>query len=133
MGTVVDSSVVIAVERGKLDPSRLADEDDSETIVFAAVTASELLHGVLRAHNAIARTRRERFVEEQFNTYRVIPFDLAIARVHATLAAELSAAGTAVGVADLQIAATAVWLEFRVATRDLRSFPKIKGLDVVQW
>ena len=31
------------------------------------------------------------------------------------------------------IAATAVWLDYRIATRDLRSFPKIRGLDVVRW
>jgi len=53
--------------------------------------------------------------------------------VHARLDAELSAAGTPVGDADLMIAATAVALDYRIATRDLRSFPKIKGLDVVRW
>ena len=124
---------MIAFERGDLDPGRLEGEDESDVIVLAAITASELLHGVLRARTAVARARRERFVEDQFDIYRIIPFDLAIARVHAKLAAELSAAGTAVGAADLEIAATAVWLDYRVATRDLRSFPKIRGLDVVKW
>jgi predicted nucleic acid-binding protein len=31
------------------------------------------------------------------------------------------------------IAATAVWLDYRLATRDLRGFPKIEGLDIVKW
>ena len=31
------------------------------------------------------------------------------------------------------IAATAVSVDYRVATRDLRSFPRIKGLDIVRW
>jgi len=56
-----------------------------------------------------------------------------VARVHAQLDAELWAAGTAVGDADLQIAATAVACDYRVATRDLRSFPQIKGLDLARW
>jgi len=30
------------------------------------------------------------------------------------------------------IAATAVWLDYRVVTRDLRSFPKIEGLDLLR-
>jgi predicted nucleic acid-binding protein len=52
---------------------------------------------------------------------------------HARLDAELAAAGKAVGDADLMIAATAVWLDYRIATRDVRSFPRISGLDVVRW
>jgi predicted nucleic acid-binding protein len=33
----------------------------------------------------------------------------------------------------LIIAATAVWLDYRVATRDLRSLPRIDGLEVIKW
>jgi predicted nucleic acid-binding protein len=58
-----------------------------------------------------------------------IAFDLDIARIHARLDAELSAAGTRIGDGDLMIGATAVRLDYRVATRDSRSFPKIKGLS----
>ena len=133
MGTVIDTSVVIAVQRGQLDPARLGAEDDDEPAVIAAITASELLHGVHRLKSAIARTRAERFVEDFLARYRALPFDLHIARVHARLDAELSAAGTPIGDADLMIAATAVWLDYRIATRDLRSFPRIRGLHVVRW
>ena len=38
-----------------------------------------------------------------------------------------------IGAHDLQIGATAVFLGYQVATRDLRSFPKIKGLDTTRW
>ena len=63
----------------------------------------------------------------------VIPFDLDVARVHARLSAELAAKGTPVGAHDLMIAATAVAQGYVVATRDKRSFPKIKGLAVQIW
>ena len=133
MGTLIDTSVLIAAQRGQLDPDRFREEDDDEPVVLAAISASELLHGVHRLKGAVARTRAERFVEHVLASMPVVPFDLDIARGHARLDAELSAAGTAVGDADLMIAATAVWLDYRVATRDLRSFPKIEGLDVVRW
>ena len=133
MGTLIDTSVFIAVECGQLDPGRLADEADDETIAMAAITASELLHGVHRLKGAVARARAERFVEHLLASVQVVPFDLEVARAHARLDAELAAAGTAVGDADLQIAATAVWLDYRIATRDLRSFPRIRGLDVIRW
>ena len=132
MGTLIDTSVLIAVERGDLDLARVRADDDEE-LAIAAITASELLHGVHRLRGAIARTRAERFVEHLLDVIPVVPFDLDVARIHGRIDAELSAAGAAVGDADLMIAATAVWLDYRIATRDLRSFPKVKGLTVVRW
>ena len=133
MGTLIDTSVLIAAERGRLDPIALQHENDDEEIAIAAITASELLHGVHRLAGAVARNRAERFVERILSLIPVLAFDLEVARVHAQLDAELSAAGTAVGDAELQIAATAVAWDYRVATRDLRSFSRIKGLDLVRW
>jgi predicted nucleic acid-binding protein len=133
VGTLIDTSVLIAIQRGQLDPQLLQPADEDEPIAISAITASELLHGVHRLTGAVARTRAERFIERLLDAIPVIPFDLDVARVQARLDAELSSQGAAVGDADLMIAATAVWLDYRVATRDLRSFPEIKGLDVVRW
>jgi predicted nucleic acid-binding protein len=130
---LIDTSVIIAIERGRLDPALLRDGDEDEPIAMAAITASELLHGVHRLTSAVSRTRAERFVEQLLDAIPVVAFDLDVARVHARLDAELSARGASVGDADLMIAATAVWLDYRVATRDLRSFPKIEGLDIISW
>lgn len=132
MGTLIDTSVLIAIERGDLDLATVR-EDEEEELAIAAITASELLHGVHRLRGAVARTRAERFVEHLLEVLPVIPFDLDVARIHARIDAELSAAGAMVGDADLMIAATAVWLDYRVATHDLRSFPKIKGLSIARW
>ncbi|MCC7417692.1 MAG: PIN domain-containing protein [Acidobacteria bacterium] len=133
MGTLIDSSVLIAAQRGQIDPAPLSAEDEDEPIAVAAISASELLHGVHRLKGAVARLRAERFVEHILSSIPVVAFDLDIARVHARIDAELSAGGAAVGDADLMIAATAVWLDYRVATRDRRSFPRIKGLRLVRW
>lgn len=142
MGTIVDTSVLIAIERGQLDAAAITaasrkdqagDGGADEEIAIAAITASELLHGVHRMKSAVARARASRFVEAVLDSLRVVPFDIDVARVHAELDAELSAAGTPIGDADLMIAATAVWLDYRIATRDLRSFPRIKGLDIIRW
>ena len=133
MGTLIDTSVFVALERGQLDPVTLEGERDDEEIAMAAITASELLHGVHRLKTAASRARADRFVEALLALVPVIPFDLDVARVHARLDAELSAAGKAVGDADLQIAATAVAMDYRIATRDRRSFPRIAGVDLVEW
>ena len=49
MGAVIDSSVLIAAERGKLDLARVLADYGNEPVVLAMVTASELLHGIHRA------------------------------------------------------------------------------------
>lgn len=132
MGILIDSSVLVAAARGGLDPDSLLARHGREPVALSAITASELLHGVHRLTGA-RRARTEVFVERLLARLPAIPIDLDAARVHATLSAELRARGTPVGAHDLLIAATAVLLDYQVATRDLRSFPRIGGLRVLRW
>lgn len=133
MDILIDSSVLVAAERGLLDLDPLLRDHDADEVGIAAITASELLHGVHRLSGAVRRLRTQALVEEVLARVTVVPFDLDVARVHAMLSAELRAKGAAIGAHDLLIAATAVHLDAAVATRDLRSFPKIRGLEVLRW
>lgn len=133
MGILIDTSVLIAIERGQLDLDSLLAKQAEEDIALAAVTASELLHGVHRAGKAAHRARREAFVEHLLARLTVIPFDLVVARIHARIWARLAAKGVTVGAHDLLIAPTALASDFRVATRDERSFSRIPGLSIVRW
>lgn len=133
MAAIIDSSVIIAAERGQLDLAQLLRDHGGETIAIAAITASELLHGVHRAARPAQRIRREAFVEHVLTALPVVPFDLIVARTHAHLWAQLAAKGTVIGSHDLLIAATALSMGYDVATRDERSFPKIPGLTVLRW
>jgi tRNA(fMet)-specific endonuclease VapC len=130
MATLIDSSVLIAAERGELRMESLAARFAEEDIAISAVTASELLHGVHRAKTSAQRHRRQAFVEGLISQLPVIAFDLAAARMHASLWAELAKRGVAVGERDLMIGATALATNYGVATRDERSFSKIPGLRV---
>lgn len=132
MGNVIDSSVLIAAERGQLDLVAALNDHRAEEFTISAVTASELLHGVHR----VAPSRRaatEVYVEGLLERLPVLSFDLRSARVHARLWAEGIAAGRQIGERDLLIAATAMACDFSVITRDTRSFPNIPGLTVVRW
>ena len=130
MGLLIDSSVLIAVERGQLRADDVAGAArPDEPVAIAAITVSELLHGVQRLAGA-RRIRTERIVTGWLSELPVIPFDIEVAKVHATLAAQHRRRGRPVGSHDLMIAATAVHLDYRVATRDRRSFARIDGLAV---
>jgi tRNA(fMet)-specific endonuclease VapC len=131
MATLIDTSVLIAMERGQIDLSALMTPNDQ--IAIAAITASELLHGVHRASTARTKAVREAFVEGLLARVPVLSFHLVTARIHARLWAELAGEGIVVGAHDLLIAATALVAGATIATRDTRSFPKIPGLQLVHW
>lgn len=133
MGILIDSSSFVAAERGELDLEVALRGDVDEEVAIAAISASELLHGIHRLKGGARQARAERFVERLLDTLHVVPFDLEVARVHARLGAELAGKGTSVGAHDLIIASTAVAIDFAVATRDVRSFPRIAGLVLKRW
>lgn len=130
MAALIDTSVLIAAERGHLNFDDLAARFAEDHVSISAVTAAELLHGLYRARTAVQRHRRQAFVEGLLAQLPVIAFDLTVARVHASLWADLAKRGVAVGERDLMIGATAIAKDYAVATRDERSFPKIPGLRV---
>ena len=109
----------------------LADFATGEYLIAAIRTASELLHGVYRAKTDEQRLARTADVENILSNVILIPFDLAVARVHAHLDASLRAMGNKVGANDLAIAATALTHGHDVMTKDLRSFPRVPGLSVL--
>jgi tRNA(fMet)-specific endonuclease VapC len=101
-----------------------------EEVGIAAITASELLHGVHRATPG-HRARREAFVEAVLAGFPPVSFDLLAARAHARLWATLAAAGLDIGAHDRLVAATAIAAGWRVGTANLRHFDRITGLDVI--
>lgn len=133
MGTLIDTSVFVGYERNALDWSAILPKAGGDPLAIAAITASELLHGIHRAKTPAQRTRREALVESILATIPVIPFDLVVARAHARVGAELARKGVVLGANDLQIGATALAFSYGVAIWDKRSFPKIPGLSLVVW
>jgi predicted nucleic acid-binding protein len=127
---LLDSSVLIAVERGHLDLKRFFKQFENESFAVSAVTASEILHGLHRSDIA-RRVTREAFVEAILQDIPILPFDLVAARIHARLWADLMSKGVTIGPHDLLIAATALTAGARIATRDERSFRRIPGLTLL--
>jgi tRNA(fMet)-specific endonuclease VapC len=141
VGTLLDTTVFIDLERAvrSLPPGsamaevsgRLEEQlGPDDQVGIAAITASELLHGVHRA-SPEHRPRREAFVEAVLAAFPPLPFGLLAARAHARIWAELAAAGQDVGAHDRLVAATAVTAGWRVGTANLRHFDRIAGLDVL--
>jgi tRNA(fMet)-specific endonuclease VapC len=99
-------------------------------LAVAAITVAELLIGAHRADSEERRRRREFYVIEVLDGVEVLPFDLAAARIHARLWAELAAAGQMIGAHDLIIAATALSRDYSLLTINAREFGRVPGLRV---
>ena len=131
MGLILDTSILIADERAKFDMPGFLRQFPTPQPLITAITASELLHGVERAQDAARRTRRQQHVEQVLASLFVQAFDLAQARCHARLWADLETRGLMIGAHDLQIAAAGLALGHDVATLNAGEFQRVAGLRVV--
>jgi tRNA(fMet)-specific endonuclease VapC len=90
-----------------------------------------LLIGVERADSPDRRLRRETFLQGIFTRIPIVPFDLAQARLFATHFADLARRGQIIGDRDLQIAVTALTLNYDLATLNVGEFQRVNGLRLV--
>jgi tRNA(fMet)-specific endonuclease VapC len=130
---LIDASILIEVERGRLELEPHVAQRPDEAFFLSVVTASELLHGVHRAVQAEVRTKRAAFVEGILERFPLLPVDLATARAHAQVWAELMAAGKMIGPHDLWLAATCIAHGLTMVTANVREFARVPGLQVEVW
>jgi tRNA(fMet)-specific endonuclease VapC len=133
MGILIDSSILIASERGKIDLAHQVAQRPDEECFLSVVTASELLHGVHRAVRADIQAQRSAFVEGVLRQFPLLPIDLATARAHAQLWAELAMSGKLIGPHDLWLSATCLARGLAIATANVREFQRVPGLKVETW
>jgi tRNA(fMet)-specific endonuclease VapC len=122
---ILDTGVLAAIERGKLDVEAVLGADDA---AIATITAMELLVGVERADDAHRQARAEH-VEALLSSLPVEPYNLSVARVHARLAVEAMSSGRPRSGYDMIIAATAAATNRTLLTTDASAgFGELKGV-----
>lgn len=132
MGQLVDSDVLIALERRGESLDAITRAAPDEPVALASITISELLVGMHRANTLARRIHRATFIESLVAAFPVISIDLATARVHAQLWVALTATGQTIGSHDMLIAATALAYDYAVLTMNARAFRQVPGLVVRQ-
>lgn len=132
MARLIDSDVLIAVERRGGSADAFIQRLSREAAAVASITAAELLIGVHHADSSRRRLEREAFIDTSLERLPVLSFDLEAARVHAKLWAQLTSIGQMIGAHDLIIAATALANGYAVLTYNLGEFRRVPGLVVEQ-
>ncbi|MBI5330752.1 MAG: PIN domain-containing protein [Betaproteobacteria bacterium] len=131
MGLLIDSDVLILADRQRTRLDFTPWQQYGSAFI-SAVTASELLVGVLRAQTEAQRARRTAYVEGILAALPALPFDLETARIHARMLADLPKNET-VGAHDLLIAATALRHGFPVLTNNGKDFRRLAGVTVLDF
>ena len=122
---ILDTGVLIAIERGKLDVETVLGTDDA---AIATITAMELLVAGERADEAHEQARAVH-VEALLSSLPVEAYNLGVARVHARLVVEAMSKGRPRSAYDMMIAATAAATNRILITTDASAgFDQLTGV-----
>jgi len=128
MGIIIDTSVLIAVEREDIDFNKWQKYNSA---YISSITVTELLIGVHRAKNSKIRIKRSAFVEHIIGSISSLVFGEEEARVYSQILYDLYKKGITVGSHDMIIGATAIASGYPVLTMNEKDFKRIPGLEVL--
>jgi tRNA(fMet)-specific endonuclease VapC len=125
---ILDTGVLVAAVRGRLDLTSLSDEDD---VALAAVVVAEYLAGIGGEDDSARRTVQRAFLDEMLAAVPIVDYHPAVAEHHADLLVHVRREGRPRGAHDLIIAATARATGRTLVTTDKRAgFDELPGLSV---
>jgi tRNA(fMet)-specific endonuclease VapC len=131
MAIILDADVIIRGEKGTFDLKAWAASRPGDQFEIAAITVTELWHGVERATGA-HKIKRQRYLQAILTSLPIIPYTEQTAYEHARIWAELESAGKMIGFYDVIVAAAAVERGSELATFNKRHFAQVKGLSVIE-
>jgi tRNA(fMet)-specific endonuclease VapC len=128
---LIDSDVIIEVERRGQADIDLPTIAAGEPIAISTVTAAEILAGSEIRRLSRGGHRISADVETMFRHVRILPFDMDAARIYGQIFARLRATGQSIGTSDLMIAATALANDHDMVTLNVREFSRVPGLHMI--
>ncbi len=133
MGVVIDSSVLIAIERTSSpgEPVAVLERVLPEDSLISAVTVMELRIGALLGEPESRRAIRASFLSHISLKCPVLPFTEHEAEEAARLFSALRRAGQRIGERDLLIAATAIANGHSLITLNRSEFERVPGLTLL--
>ena len=132
MGIILDTSIWVDVERGRLAPRDVALVTGEAPVYLVPPVLAELEYGVQRAKTDDQRARRASAMA-RIRRKPCIGIDKDTAEVFGRIAAMLDNRGTpsTYRTQDIWIAAIAIQHHLKVMTRNQKDFKGIPGLDLL--
>jgi predicted nucleic acid-binding protein len=121
--------------RPKADPHLIQwiDHHPANELFISAITRGEIERGLNLMPRGKRRAARQAVAEGIFNVFagRCLAFEEMAAIVFGRITAQRITSGRPISVEDAQIAAIALVHQLKLATRNVRDFENIEGLEVV--
>ena len=127
-----DTTYIIDLINADKEAVKKAEEIDSHgtTPALSVISAHEYLLGVHIRYQNDKPLLRSKLAEarQELNSFEVLPLTQEIVETSSRIQAELVRGGGTIGINDIYIAATALFFNIKVVTRDLSHFKRIKEL-----
>jgi len=132
VGLVADTSAVVAIEHGGIDPGHTLGELGDEPIVIPAIVYAELLAGAALTPDPVRAAERRAKVATVAAIFPIVEFGRVFAERWAEIVAALRISGSPIPSNDAQVAATALGLGFGVLVGPAGEahFRRVPGLSV---
>ncbi|MHA2170133.1 MAG: PIN domain-containing protein [Candidatus Kariarchaeaceae archaeon] len=131
---LADTSFLIDLVQNEPGAVEIAKEiDNQHVLVFiSTITVQEYLRGVyyLFADDQPQLERKLFEAESDLAHFNVIEVDYQIAKIAASIDAELTINGEQIGFADVVIAATAITFNLQLITKNTKHFERIRNLKI---
>ena len=130
MGLVLDTSVLIEAERGKLSLSSVLRKTfPKESIYISSISVSELYLGVHLSQKSF-KEQRTTSIENIISSLIILDFDSKVAKAHAKVWSQLKKKGILIGPYDLIIAATCLYHKHSLLTFNIKEFSRVPNLKL---
>lgn len=126
---LLDTNIVVAYLNGN-EPVASKVVENINKITLSTLVVAELDYGAKASQNSLKNlSNLNRFIE----LVRIIPFDLACARMLGTVKSKLRQIGKPTGEVDAMIAAVALANKAELVTGNTKHFQNIEGLKLSSW
>ncbi|MGI4753063.1 MAG: PIN domain-containing protein [Janthinobacterium lividum] len=128
MGLIIDTSILISLEKSRINHNELLNFGSS---YINPIILTELLTGADRANNENRRVKRLAFIEYVKSIFAVLPFSIEEAYAYAKIIDNLYKEHITIDTHDLLIAATAITHNYPILTLNTKDFKRIPELEVL--
>ncbi len=127
---LLDSNILIHAQRGNANVLKRMREVGRDQIVLSSVVVAELAFGV---EKSLHKEQNRTALRNLLSSFQIQDWDESAAWIYASHYHRLRAAGTPIGIHDLQIGCHALALEAICVTNNTREFERIEGLKLEDW
>lgn len=127
---LLGANIIIYAQRGNANVLKRMQEVGRDQIVLSSVVVAELAFGV---EKSLYKDQNRAALHNLLSSFQIQDWDESAAWIYASQYHRLRAAGTPIGIHDLQIGCHALALDAVCVTNNTREFERIEGLKLENW